>query len=122
MIPKSITLTPPWEDLKVSQLEQLMVTLFSSSLRSRSGTFTGNGIDGTAVTMGFKPLFVYAQRTAAGAGNSVFAIREAGGVSFIPGSGFVSDAIKSFTPDGVTVGTNSNINSSGIQYAYIAVG
>jgi len=122
MIPKQVTLTPPWNDRKVSQLEKMLVSIFGSGLQSRVGSYTGDGTDDRDFIIGMKVIFIYIQRKTAVAGNAVFAIREADGISFVPGSGFVSDAVKAFTPTGITMGTNVDINGSGLTYAYLAIG
>lgn len=122
MIPKSVSFTEPWTPRKIAMLERFLGNVSLNGLQSRAGTYTGDGRDDRALTIGMRALLVYIQRTAAGAGNAVFAIREADGFSYISGGGFVANAVKSFTVDGITLGVNSDVNAIGVNYAYFAIG
>jgi len=122
MIQKDIVFRPPWTDKSVAQIEILLSRFSEKSLQYRSGNYVGDGRDDRDVFIGLHPIFVYIQRSVAGAGNAVFAIRQAEGVSFIPGGGFVSDAIKAFERDGITVGSNTDVNAVGLEYSYLALG
>lgn len=122
MIDKFITFKPPWGDSQVVQLELLLEEISEKGLQAKTGTYTGNGEDDNTVNMNIYPVFVIIMKSEAGAGDAVFSIRNMAGVSYIPGSGFVSGAIKTFEPSGVTIGTNADVNTSGTDFTYLAIG
>lgn len=134
MIQKTTSITPPLDDFKVVALEAQLATLFTNALQCRVGTFTGDGRTSRTLTLGIKALFLYIQKfidptspaiLAAGfpiAGNGTFSLRDMPGVTYVPGTGFVNDAVKSYTSDGVTLGSNANVNQVGTQYLFFAIG
>lgn len=125
MIDKPVIFKPPWSDADTVQAELLLSDIARNALMSRSGTYIGDGLDNRELLVGTKPKMIYIQRSvevASGTKGGLFAISIAEAVSYVPGVGIVSDAVKSFDADGVTIGTNVNINESGTEYAFFAIG
>lgn len=122
MIQKPISLSLPFDDTKVIQLERLLTSLFTNALQSRSGTYTGNGKSDRILTIGIKGLCVIIMRKAAGSHNVAIALREGNSLTYVSGSGIVSDGIKSWGVNEVTLGGNVSVNQAGIEYIYFVIG
>lgn len=123
MIPKPTTINPPLDVPKTIQLELMLVRLFSSAAQFKTGTYTGSGVAGRSLTLGFKAVFIYIQKTATGGSNvGAFALRDAPDATFIPGSGTVAGAVTAWGSEDITLGANANVNGANLTYAYFAIG
>ncbi len=85
----------------------------------KTGTYTGSGVAGNAITgLGFAPSVVLV-RSVTGSGTSLLAAALSGSTAYDLGTGsrngtFALDA------DGFTVDGSGNINQSGVSYRYLA--
>jgi len=94
---------------------------FKNSSTFKVGTYTGNGVDGRAVSsVGFQPDLVWTK--AAGTGNGVTRpVTLAGDSSqYFSNVANAAGKIKSLTSDGFTVGTGAEANTNGSVYRYAA--
>jgi hypothetical protein len=89
----------------------------------KTGSYAPDGTDNWALTgVGFQPDFVLVQRT--GTYYGVIAHKDmTSGNSFQWGStaAALTDGVKSLDGDGVTLGTNADVNASGTTYYYLAI-
>jgi hypothetical protein len=93
-----------------------------SNLKIKVGKYTGNGIDGTAITgIGFRPDLVIIKQST---NNAVFRTKERRGDS----TGFLAstntdltDRIQTMLNDGFEVGTTAQVNTNGLTYYYLAI-
>ena len=129
MINKPVKFTPPLEDIKIIALENFLSEVGRSAGRIAQGSYTGDGTSGKVLTIGFSPslLVISKQANLATesfplAGNMVFSLSGNSGVSYVPGTGFVKDAVLSFTNTGVTIGSNSAVNAANVSFIYFAIG
>lgn len=122
MIPKPYIVNAPLTDQQAILIEKSLQAIFSGAIQYKTGTYTGTGKAGTILTVGFKAIFIYIQKTIAGAGNSVFGLRDQPDVCFIPGSGFVAGAITAWGTNTITFGANGDANAIGKSYRYFAIG
>lgn len=129
MIQRTSQISTPLTDDKVVVLEQQLQTLFTNGAQIRTGEYTGDGTASRVLTIGVRPLFVYiARKIDIGRtvswpvlGNSVFSSFTNIGVSYIPGAGYVKDAVLSFSPTGITLGSNANVNASKVVFNYFII-
>jgi hypothetical protein len=85
----------------------------------KTGTYTGTGAAGNAITgLGFAPSVVLV-RSVTGSGVSLLAGALSGGTAYDLGSGSRNGPFGLDT-DGFTVGGTGNINQSGVSYRYLA--
>ena len=122
MIIKPNVIQPPLSDSQAIAIEKMFQSIFSNALQYKTGTYTGNGKAGTILTINLKALFLYIQKTVAGAGNAVFALRDQPNVSFKPGSGFIANAVTAWGTNTITLGSDADVNTIGTVYRYFAIG
>lgn len=134
MIPKTKTLRPPWDkdriaDEQVIALELMLGNLHKEAIRYRVSTYIGDGVNNRSITIGFAPILIYIQRwldknkdTFPFSGNACFAFKDNDGVAYIPGTGFVKNAILSYNNNGVVLGTNVAVNEATKKFLYFALG
>lgn len=102
----------------------LCVLLFVNaySLNWIYGSYTGNGTNGHLITgLGFRPDVLIIKSGAASPGfikTGMQAANESKQMNVT--GGFATDAITSFTANGFTLGTNSNVNTNGTTYYFVA--
>jgi hypothetical protein len=125
MFNRPAQITAPLSDDKIGELDRQLSTIFSKSIQAKFGTYTGDGRSSHIIDMGVSPLMVYIQKqgdlgrnTFPLAGNSVFALAGNPGVAYIPGTGYVKDAVLSYQNTGITIGSNSNVNAINVVYCY----
>jgi len=128
MLSRTAQITPPLSDDKIGELDRQLSTIFAKGLQYKSGTYVGDGRVSHVITMGVSPVFVYIQKqgdlgrnTFPVAGNSVFALAGNPGVAYIPGTGFVKDAVLSYQNTGITIGVNANVNTVAVTYCYFVL-
>lgn len=116
-------------DEQAIQIDALFSKICREGARIGTGSYTGDGVSGTAVAIGFSPSFIAISEshnlgTASFpvSGNMAFAFSLNAGVSYIPGTGFVNNAVTGFSDTGITLGTNVAVNEAGTSYIYMAVG
>lgn len=128
MIRKDFTLRNPLDQYTV-YLEKFLSDVSRDGLKSLSGSYTGDGTTSKTVTIGFKPILLIisenvnlASATFPVAKNMVFSLYSKVGVSYIPGTGFVNDAVTGFTNGVISLGVNTNVNTAGTDYLFLAIG
>lgn len=128
MLNRPTQTVPPMSDDKFSEIDRQLATLFLKGTQIRTGTYVGDGRTSHVVTMGLTPSFVYIQRQGdlgrdsfPVAGNAVFSMLSNPGVSYIPGTGFVKDAVLSYQATGITIGDNVSVNTINVTYCYFAL-
>lgn len=90
-------------------------------IKIKVGTYTGNGVDSTAITgVGFRPNLVIVKGTQQ---LGVWRVRPMTGDSTaLFGNGtLAADKIQEFLSDGFQVGTNAQVNTNGTVYYYLAM-
>ena len=125
---KDVTFRAPLDDY-ATQLEILLQNISRDGLRSVSGSYTGDGTTSKTVEIGFAPnLLIISENVNTGtasfpvAKNMVFSLYANIGVSYIPGTGFVNDAVTGYSSGSVTLGVNTNVNEAGTAYLFLAIG
>lgn len=100
----------------------ILLSINAFSLTWIYGSYTGNGINGHAITgLGFKPdVLIIKSSTAAPAFIKTAAQATNESKQMNVTGGFATDAITSFTPTGFSLGTNANVNASGTTYNFVA--
>ncbi len=85
-----------------------------------SGTYTGNGVDNRAISIGFQPDFIYL--ISSGSEIIHFATKDmtSGDCCIINGNCALTGIIKSITTSGFTVGTATTSNSASRTYYWVA--
>ena len=128
MLPKTTVFKTPL-DSQAIQLESYLSQISRDGLRGVSGTYTGDGTNNRQVSIGFSPVLIVISKfvdlgktTFPLGGNIVFALSGNPGVSYVPGTGFVKDAVITFNNTGITVGTNTSVNAAGSTFTYFAIG
>ena len=106
----------------ITALDKFLTDLSTQALRGRMLSYTGTGVDGQVIDLGFPADFLYIHAGTVGSLNGVLAMRQSPDVTFIPGSGQVAGAVKEWTASGVIVGTNANVNTAGQVYHLLAIG
>ncbi len=96
-------------------------SIFPGAIKMATGTFTGDGTDNRAITVGFQPDFVIVKDE----GNREAVARSSsmsGDVSKPMGTltALQADVIQSFTANGFTLGTNNRVNQSTRIYHWVA--
>lgn len=94
-------------------------------MRVATGTYTGDGVDGTAITVSdatgsFQPDFVMVK----GANSQYPATRTSAMVGDLTALGFstlIADAVQSLTATGFTIGTHASVNTGATAYHWLAV-
>lgn len=129
MITKPTVLSPPWNDSKLVNLERMLILLFSGALQHRVASYTGDGVDDREIDVGtdIKVAMILRKpdkNTASFpvSGNAVFAFQENDGVSYVPGTGFVNNAVKSVLNRKLKLGINTDVNEAGTNYFYFIIG
>lgn len=125
---KEVTFKAPLDDY-ATQLENLLQNISRDGLKSVSGSYTGDGTTSKTVEIGFAPILLIISKsvntgttTFPLAGNMVFSLYANIGVSYIPGTGFVNDAVTAYSNGSVTLGVNTNVNAAGTSYLFLAIG
>ena len=87
----------------------------------KAGSYTGNGTDDTDITgLGFDPESVLLGRLNQ---NRVWRTGEAGDLTSTPNaSNAVANRIQAFITDGFEIGTDQTVNTSAVEYFYVAFG
>lgn len=97
----------------------------SSVFKIKTGTYTGNGSDNRAITgIGFQPTLVWIKPKDTTANNGAMSWDALGSdKSFDPTGSSTPSAnmIQSFDVDGFTIGTEANVNTSGVDYVWVAM-
>lgn len=97
----------------------------SSVFKIKTGTYTGNGSDNRAITgIGFQPTLVWIKPKDTTANNGAMSWDALGSdKSFDPAGSSTPSAnmIQSFDVDGFTIGTEANVNTSGVDYVWVAM-
>ena len=87
-----------------------------------SANYTGDGVDGTTITVGFQSELIIILKVTGG----VWSWRSSamsGDVSLrMDGTLTLTDRIQSITATGFTLGTSADVNTNGASYRYIAFG
>ena len=116
-------------DSQVPYLEQFLNDVSREGLKSLSGSYTGDGTTSKTVTIGFAPILLIISENVnlssaifPVAKNMVFSIYSNIGVSYIPGTGFVKDAVTGFSNGSISLGINANVNTAGTSYLFLAIG
>ena len=132
MVKRLFKLRPPVDDRQMSSLDSDIANIYQKSLQNITNTYTGTGISGVVVKVGFKPtkvdiyrVFQKNQFSSSGtslAGEFATTLVDMGGISFISGSGYVNNAIIAIGVDSFTLGTHPGVNAYGVTYLYYAVG
>jgi hypothetical protein len=96
-------------------------SIFPGAIKMATGTYTGDGTDNRAISVGFQPDFVMVKDE----GNRESAARSSsmvGDLSKPMGSltALQADVIQSFTATGFTIGTNNRVNQSARIYHWVA--
>ena len=97
-------------------------TAASDFFRFASGSYTGNGASGRAITgVGFKPglVLIKANATSAGVGRTSTMSGDAT-KPLSGGTALTAGQIQSLDSDGFTIGTNASVNTSGTTYQWAA--
>ena len=85
-------------------------------MRAVTGSYTGNGVADTTITVGFQPDFVMVNgtcfRTSSHATNNSSLLAN--------NSSNLTNEIKTFTSTGFTIGSSGNVNTNGTTYYYFA--
>jgi len=125
-------LRPPVDDRQMSSLDSDIANLYQKSLQHTTNTYTGTGIPGVIVTVGFnaEKIEVYrlfqknqfSSSVTSLAGEVVTTLIGMGGISFVSGVGYVNNAIIAIGVDSFTLGTHPGVNAYGVTYLYYAVG
>lgn len=108
----------------VTSLAEAVKRIGASALSVQHGEYEGSGVTGNVVPISpVSPLFIYIQeRWARAGGEAVFcSVFEPFPVCYIPGSGFVTDAIKAVSRDGLVLGASSFVNVQGRAYSFVIV-
>ena len=95
-------------------------TALKAGAELKLGSYVGNGVDNRSITgVGFQPVWVLTM----GDGNDSWfrPATLAGDASYrIVGTGSLTNRIQALEPDGFQVGSNLDVNGSGITYHYVA--
>jgi hypothetical protein len=128
LIRKDFALQPPLDSYAI-YLEKFLNDVSRTALKSVSGAYVGDGTTSKTVFVGFAPiLLIISQNVRLGvdalpvAKNMVFSLYSNIGVSYIPGTGFVGDAVTGYSNGNITLGVNNNVNESGKNYLFLAIG
>lgn len=97
------------------------------ALYVKTGTYAGNssGVDRAITGIGFQPEVVILKTSASSTVNNFFKIPSMPSGESAPfghGAAMVSDAIKTLDSDGFTVGTYGNVNTTGVDVYWTAIG
>ena len=96
-------------------------TTFDNTLQMATGGYTGNGVNGRAITIGFQPDYVIVKGNAgqiAVARTSTMPVDQSKPMT---GNTALSTLrIRSFTATGFTIGTNASVNTNGATYSWVA--
>lgn len=88
-----------------------------------TGTYVGNATDDRAITVGFEPKMVIVARYGGGTQSGQFKIDVFGSESKQMSDGSMSSAnIKTLTSTGFTIGSAGVVNSSGLNFGWVAWG
>jgi len=116
-------------DNYIVPLESFLQVISRDGLKSLSGSYTGDGTTSKTVEIGFAPILLIISKsvntgttTFPLAGDMVFSLYANIGVSYIPGTGFVNDAVTAYSNGSVTLGVNTSVNQSGTLYLFLAIG
>jgi hypothetical protein len=128
MLRKTFVIQKPIENFAVP-IELFLKDVSEKALQSYQGSYVGTGKSGKKVTFPFSPKIVvispYIDVGRTGdttTGNMLFALSSNVGVTWVPGTGFVKNAVISFQNDGFTLGSNADCNTNGTNYIFLAVG
>jgi hypothetical protein len=96
-------------------------SIFPGAIKMATGTYTGDGNDNRAITVGFQPDFVIVKETGNGEG-AARSSTMAGDASKPMGSATAlqADLIQSFTATGFVIGTDSDVNRNNRDYHWVA--
>jgi hypothetical protein len=89
---------------------------FNDTQRTSTGSYTGNAIDGRAVTAGFRPDLVIVKADTAQA-----AVARTSTMSLSTATALVADRIESLTATGFVLGQNAQVNANGTTYRWVAM-
>lgn len=95
------------------------------ALKVASGSYTGNATDNRAITgLGFQPKMVLVCQDSGSGGASSLQLLNDSDESHWYGdnTAFRSNQIQGFDSDGFTIGTEAQVNSSGVNYHWFALG
>ena len=114
----------------VVHLETFLTLLAKDSLKSSSGSYIGDGTNKKTITFDFIPKVVIISKyvdlgrntTWPVSGNVCIALLGNVGIAYIPGTGFVKDAITDMSVKGLSLGVNVNVNEANKQFIYLAIG
>ena len=90
-------------------------------LRHATGTYTGNGVDDRAITIGFKPDLIIVKASTAQVG--VLRTSSMTGDVSKPMAGATAlgaNLVQTLDPAGFTVGNATNVNTTGVAYTWVA--
>jgi hypothetical protein len=126
---KTVTFQAPLDN-SVLYLEQFLSDVAKNGLKSASGSYTGDGVSGKIITLDFTPVLVIVSKfinlgtetSYPVSGNFVFSLRSNEGISYIPGTGFVKDAVTGISANTFTLSNNANVNTADTEYIFLAVG
>lgn len=128
MIPKNFIIKAP-VDASALFLERFLGDVSRNALKSISGSYTGDGSSSKSVLVGFKPIILIISENISVASaafpvtkDMVFSLGNNDGVSYIPGTGFVKDAITGYSNGSISLGVNANVNTAGTNYLFLAIG
>jgi len=119
------TIGPPLTPPMVAEISDWMGRVGALAGQVKAGAYIGRNEYPMEVSIGFRPLFIYIQRAAVGAGNAVFTVSGQAGeppTSYVPGAGIVGDAVVGMNDKSFSVGVNTNANAIGVTYLYFVVG
>jgi hypothetical protein len=130
MHPKSVVFRAPL-DSQAPQLEQLLTAITATGLKFTTGTYLGNGAERTVALASapeiliiipkFPPNTTYPViQTASNQLSITFRVTPK--ITWIPGFGYVADAVTSLSHNAMTLGVNAAVNSISQEYAYILIG
>ena len=129
MIAKPTKFIPPLTEDQIIALETFLSNVGRQAGRISSGSYTGDGVSGKQITVGFAPAFLVISKQAnlgteafPLSGNMVLSLQGNTGVSYLPGIGFVNDAVLSYSNTGFTIGVNASVNALNVPFIYFAIG
>jgi len=130
MIRKDFSIKKPIEDYG-SFIEKFLNDVSKDALKSKSGSYVGDGTTTKTISIGFNPSLLIisenidlAKAIFPVSSSFVFSLSSNSGVSYIPGVGFVNDAITGYdnSNGNISLGLNSSVNSAGKNYLFLAIG
>jgi hypothetical protein len=95
---------------------------FNDTQRTSTGSYTGNAVDGRAVSAGFQPdLVIVKADTASSAVARTSTMSGDVSKPLSTATALVADRIQSLGSNGFTLGANAQVNGSGTMYRWVAM-